>query len=161
MKTHTLRVTVPKHLLPYTKNTVTIDVDADTDLPDMLEALETFLKAIGYCIGDGERLDIVKPNEEDTPKNLTEDLNPYKPPVWIPHKSTQRLVTHPPEKCVGEHCAVHNVSDHHMKDWPQNYRHDRGITERICPHGIGHIDPDDPTTDRVHGCDGCCTPPEK
>jgi hypothetical protein len=32
--------------------------------------------------------------------------------------------------------------------------------ERICPHGVGHPDPDDVfATDTVHGCDGCCTPP--
>ena len=77
--------------------------------------------------------------------------------VWKPHKSTAEYVTHSPDKCKGQHCCVHNPSDHHMKDWPQNYRTDRGITERICPHGVGHPDPDDPTTDTTHGCDGCCT----
>jgi hypothetical protein len=33
--------------------------------------------------------------------------------------------------------------------------------ERICPHGIGHPDPDDPAfknpIEGVHGCDGCCS----
>ena len=34
---------------------------------------------------------------------------------------------------------------------------DRRIMERICPHGVGHPDPDDVLNqDRVHGCDGCC-----
>jgi hypothetical protein len=47
-----------------------------------------------------------------------------------------------------------------MKDWPQHYRYDRGMTERICPHGVGHPDPDDRTANGVHGCDGCCTPPK-
>lgn len=28
--------------------------------------------------------------------------------------------------------------------------------ERICPHGVGHPDPDDTNPDTVHGCDGCC-----
>jgi hypothetical protein len=48
-----------------------------------------------------------------------------------------------------------------MKEWPQNWREDRGIMERICPHGIGHPDPDDPTTDKIHGCDGCCETPDE
>jgi hypothetical protein len=44
-----------------------------------------------------------------------------------------------------------------MVDWPQRYRDDIGITERICPHGVGHPDPDDIfAQDHVHGCDGCC-----
>ena len=47
-----------------------------------------------------------------------------------------------------------------MRDWPQHYREDTGVTERICPHGVGHPDPDQawPADDWrwVHGCDGCC-----
>lgn len=70
--------------------------------------------------------------------------------------SDRVLLVHPKTKCKGQHCCIHNPSDHHMKEWPQNWREDRGIMERICPHGIGHPDPDDPTTDRIHGCDGCC-----
>lgn len=47
---------------------------------------------------------------------------------------------------------------HHMAGWPRHYRGDRGIWERICPHGIGHPDPDQPLDNGrgVHGCDGCC-----
>jgi len=75
--------------------------------------------------------------------------------------SDRVLVTHSKDKCQGQHCSIHNHSDHHMKDWPQNWRGDRGIMERICPHGIGHPDPDDPTNDRIHGCDGCCIPPDE
>lgn len=76
----------------------------------------------------------------------------------------QRLVrVHDPDKCAGEFCTIHNNSDHHMKDWPQNWRADRGIMERMCEHGVGHPDPDDPTIikfayERVHGCDLCCHP---
>jgi len=87
------------------------------------------------------------------------------PTEWTPHKSNQRLIAHSPSACAGDPCPVHNVSDHHMRDWPQHYRNDRGITERICPHGIGHPDPDDRCCRTpyggVHGCDGCCTPPEE
>lgn len=72
----------------------------------------------------------------------------------------QRLVNvHSPSVCAGEHCCIHNPSAHHMAEWPQNFREDRGMMERLCAHGIGHPDPDDPTTDTTHGCDGCCTPP--
>jgi hypothetical protein len=65
---------------------------------------------------------------------------------------------HTPEQCAGETCCIHNPSDHHMKNWPQHWRADRGIMERICPHGVGHPDPDDLTEDTVHGCDSCCNP---
>lgn len=64
--------------------------------------------------------------------------------------------THLQAQCAGRPCALHNHSLHHMRDWPQNWRQDRGVMERICPHGVGHPDPDDLTADTVHGCDGCC-----
>ena len=66
--------------------------------------------------------------------------------------------THLPFICKGEFCVVHNPSDHHMRKWPLNYRMDRGITERISKHGVGHPDPDCTRgkKDSVHGCDGCC-----
>lgn len=77
----------------------------------------------------------------------------------------QRLTkVHNPDQCLGEWCCIHNPSDHHMDEWPQNWRQDRRIMERICPHGIGHPDPDDPKTreyyESIHGCDGCCAAPE-
>lgn len=58
-------------------------------------------------------------------------------------------------------CPIHHPTDHHMRDWPQHWRGDRQIMERICPHGIGHPDPDDLAIrtgedDGTHGCDGCC-----
>lgn len=74
----------------------------------------------------------------------------------------QTLVNvHPPDKCAGEFCTIHNPSDHHMKDWPQNWRQDRGIMERLCECGIGHPDLDDPTIikfkyESIHGCCGHC-----
>lgn len=58
--------------------------------------------------------------------------------------------------CDGAPCCIHDPSDHHMADWPQHFRQDRYLMERICPHGVGHPDPDDPSPDRLHGCDGCC-----
>lgn len=69
---------------------------------------------------------------------------------------------HDASLCAGRPCTIHNMSDHHMRDWPQYWRADWGFMERICPHGIGHPDPDDyfvmsrPSLASVHGCDGCC-----
>lgn len=79
------------------------------------------------------------------------------------------LRTHGAAQCAGPAdesgksiCCIHNPSDHHMIEWPQNWRGDKGMMERICTHGIGHPDPDDlavRTTEwaGIHGCDGCCT----
>lgn len=71
---------------------------------------------------------------------------------------------HPAWACSGRSCVVHNPSDHHMRGWRLNWRGDRGLMERICPHGVGHPDPDDLAYQRSvsrewqghHGCDGCC-----
>ena len=69
---------------------------------------------------------------------------------------------HSLEDCKGEYCTIHNMSDHHMRSWRQHWRGDWGFMERICPHGIGHPDPDEylltvkPFLGAVHGCDGCC-----
>ena len=78
----------------------------------------------------------------------------------------QTLVNvHDSDKCAGEFCTIHNPSDHHMKYWSQNWRPDRGIMERMCEHGVGHPDPDDPAMkfsyERIHGCDLCCHDPKK
>ena len=73
---------------------------------------------------------------------------------------------HDPSRCAGRFCVVHNPSDHHMKGWQLYWRDDRHIFERICPHGVGHPDPDGlaflkqighPDADGIHGCDGCCS----
>jgi len=78
------------------------------------------------------------------------------------------LVVHDPERCAGQTCCIHNPSEHRMIAWPQLWRADRYLMERVCPHGIGHPDPDDLAYRRrvrgaddaywagVHGCDGCC-----
>ena len=74
------------------------------------------------------------------------------------------LRTHGPDECSGPHCVIHNPSDHPLRDAPMHWRSDKGVMERICPHGIGHTDPDDAAHRKrmgvkhagVHGCDGCC-----
>ena len=68
---------------------------------------------------------------------------------------------HDSSKCKGEWCCIHKWSDHHMTEWPQLWRGDRHLMERVCSHGVGHPDPDDPSPDRTHGCDGCCSPDEQ
>jgi hypothetical protein len=71
---------------------------------------------------------------------------------------------HPEDRCAGRPCVIHNRSDHPMRGWPLLWRDDRGIFERVCPHHVGHPDPDQlgywretgQTAQGVHGCDGCC-----
>lgn len=71
--------------------------------------------------------------------------------------SNVRLWTHPRGTCWGEWCTIHKRSRHTMRAFPQLWRDDIAIMERICPHGIGHPDPDEINKrHRVHGCDGCC-----
>lgn len=77
---------------------------------------------------------------------------------------------HAEQSCEGRGCSVHHPSDHHMGDFSQHYRADRGLMERLCEHHIGHPDPDDKNFhekvlkdnfDFTHGCDGCCRIPRK
>ena len=72
---------------------------------------------------------------------------------------------HYPTDCAGRGCAIHNhPSQHNLMDARLNWRTDRGILERICPHGIGHPDYDSAKylesqglgDENIHGCDGCC-----
>jgi hypothetical protein len=88
--------------------------------------------------------------QAELPRKLREP-----PPRW-----------HDPAQCEGQPCCIHHPSDHHMVDWRQVYRGDRGIMERICPHGVGHPDPDDlgirtGADEGIHGCDGCCSRPDQ
>lgn len=74
---------------------------------------------------------------------------------------------HEQGECEG-HCAIHNPSDHPLRDRPLHWRAGRSLMERICPHGVGHPDPDHMArverlkgkdfadAEGVHGCDGCC-----
>jgi len=74
--------------------------------------------------------------------------------------------------CKGQVCIFHNPTEHKMRDWPMNLRTDAWaapLIERMCPHGVGHPDPDSvafmdrnlsPKSKKygfgIHGCDGCC-----
>ncbi len=76
---------------------------------------------------------------------------------------------HDAARCAGRACVVHAPSDHHMREWNLNWRGDKGVMERLCPHGVGHPDPDDAAYQvsvgrgwaNVHGCDGCCQTPTR
>lgn len=87
--------------------------------------------------------------------------------VTLEH-ATEMIVTHPASECSGRPCPIHDRTDHVMRTFPQHWRSDRGLMERICRHGIGHPDPDqwghfveslgaeEASVMFVHGCDGCC-----
>lgn len=83
---------------------------------------------------------------------------------------TSLIRVHPFIKCVGRNCTIHNPSEHPLSGAPLNWRDDKGIFERMCPHDVGHDDPDDVEYRKtqepieefrgyigVHGCDGCCS----
>lgn len=79
------------------------------------------------------------------------------PIITLEHTTKFFRIMHSEANCKGEYCTIHKRSDHAMRNFPQSWRGDRNMMERICPHGIGHPDPDElPTVDRTHGCDGCC-----
>lgn len=70
---------------------------------------------------------------------------------------------HSPSACAGRNCWVHNPSPTHMVGWPVTWRADKQTAERLCPHRIGHPDPDDVAYNlrlgydvSAHACDGCC-----
>jgi hypothetical protein len=79
----------------------------------------------------------------------------------------QTLRVHSRVRFCDEGCTVHNPTDPHP-NWLTHWRSDRGIFERICPHGVGHPDRDalrfhakmageEPARwAGMHGCDGCC-----
>lgn len=79
----------------------------------------------------------------------------------------KNLKTHGPKLCKGQNCVLHNPSKHSMVKFPVFIRMDKfTLAERICPHGVGHPDPDSVSFLRkyvplmvlaLHGCDGCCS----
>jgi hypothetical protein len=79
----------------------------------------------------------------------------------LEHSDTVITNIHSKDNCLGEFCTIHNMSDHILRPFPQHWREDRSIMERICDHGVGHPDPDSPWPDGdyrwIHGCCGCCS----
>lgn len=84
--------------------------------------------------------------------------------AWEPDGESWSCIHHP-DRCEGEPCVIHHPSHHSMVGFPRHLR-ETGLVERICPHGIGHPDPDSGAwltrlTGKnrrwdLHGCDGCC-----
>lgn len=91
-------------------------------------------------------------------------------PTWGTYLGWVALPTHAENERCKDGCCIHAPSAHSMRGWPQSWRADRLLMERICEHGVGHPDPDDISFKRVqhgdsvadaeaeHGCDGCCAP---
>ena len=83
---------------------------------------------------------------------------------------TVLLNVHTADQCAGQHCVIHNPSQHHMIEWPAEWDNDAKQVWRECPHLLLHPDPDDLAFRRtvsllaqhgffLHYCDGCCQPP--
>lgn len=62
--------------------------------------------------------------------------------VTVLPKFLRAMVVHDHNDCTGRECVVHNPTEHSMRAFPLHWRRDRGIFERLCPHGVGHPDPD-------------------
>lgn len=112
---------------------------------------------------------MVANGEDFPPEKMAEPM----PPSVVPEETFitgtgQELTVHHRNQCHPP-CPVHDPSDTLMSGFKLHWREDRGIFERICPHGVGHPDPDTMTylltqygmdrmqAEAVHGCDGCCT----
>ena len=82
------------------------------------------------------------------------------PIITLEHTTKFFVWMHSSDSCAGEYCTIHNRSNHSMRAFPQKWRGDKNMMERVCPHGIGHPDPDEINlhlpSRKVHGCDGCC-----
>jgi hypothetical protein len=89
--------------------------------------------------------------EYDTPKDTYRLENSR---VWMHYVHSQEI-------CSGRPCTIHNRTDHNMRDFPQHWNSNTMIMERMCPHDVGHPDPDEfklieNEILRVHECDSCC-----
>jgi hypothetical protein len=76
--------------------------------------------------------------------------------AWVDDYNQVIINVHLLNQCRNDYCTIHKPSEHRMINFPQRWRQDGHFMERVCPHGIGHPDPDEVTFIEVHGCDGCC-----
>lgn len=80
-------------------------------------------------------------------------------PITLEHTEWVLRNTHSPSFCYSKsRCTIHNRSNHHMRNLPQEWNGDENIMERLCIHGVGHTDPDEIPGFEIHNCDGCCVP---
>ncbi|SIH35729.1 Uncharacterised protein [Mycobacteroides abscessus subsp. abscessus] len=76
----------------------------------------------------------------------------------------QLTKVHPMDQCIGLPCVIHSPTPHHMRCWPLQFRSDKRVFDRQCPHGQWHPDPDQFAYWKVSGqlalithiCDDCC-----
>lgn len=93
----------------------------------------------------------------------------YPGEIWDIGRGRKMGAVHLRADCSSETpCMFHYPTEHPMTEFPYHWRDDRMIMERLCPHGIGHPDPDqyqywvnqegrrEADAQMVHGCDGCC-----
>jgi hypothetical protein len=74
----------------------------------------------------------VKPKKPKRGKKVTHQL-----------ENSERVLErhHSEEQCVGEHCTLHNMSDHALRSFEQRWN--GAFMERVAPDGAVWQDPDD------------------
>lgn len=60
----------------------------------------------------------------------------------LEHSSKVLSRHHPEDKCIGEHCTIHNMSDHPLRAFEQRWNGE--FMERVSPSGEVWEDPDNP-----------------
>ncbi len=60
----------------------------------------------------------------------------------LEHSNTVLSATHDPDRCAGENCTIHNMSDHAFRSLEQRWN--GSYMERVSPSGDVWADPDDP-----------------
>jgi hypothetical protein len=126
------------------------------EFPNLYDAL----KEIERLRNAGDKLaEAVKTSSYDDELEMWEDMRaPEK--HQLEHSETVITNVHSKDECLGQFCTVHNMSEHILRAFPQHWREDKSIMERICDHGVGHPDPDNPWPKEdyrwIHGCCGCC-----
>jgi len=108
--------------------------------------------------------------EVEFKKDMAELIKKAKKQPYVTGTGQKIIRTHSIKDCEGFPCVIHNPSEHRMSSYPTHWREDRGLMERMCPHGVGHPDPDDiahkkrtrgakyAEIESIHGCcgSGCC-----
>ena len=74
--------------------------------------------------------------------------------ITLEHSTKFLRNMHKASVCKGQHCTMHNRSDHHMRSFPQLWQD--YYMWRVCSHGLRHPDPDEINKDAQHDCDTCC-----
>lgn len=104
-----------------------------------------------------------------------EEVRAANKPEYVTGTGQKLWRVHLKQDCQHRICDIHNPPQGLPEsDWPTHWRADRGLMERICPHGIGHptkahmeflkeMDAvrgtENARWEGVHGCDGCCFVP--